>query len=106
MAELYEILVRFVNARTSSVRVNLVSPLNTFRRRWTVNLYVRSCFKTHDDGTRLSRTEPEIAFFNLRIQEYTGLYTTLGRSQNRASSLLVKPYGQPTLSLSTLNCLP
>jgi len=37
--------------------LSFVSSLKTFRRRWTVNLYRRSCFKTNNDETRFSGTE-------------------------------------------------
>ena len=35
----------------------MYSSSNTFRRRWTLNLYWRSCFKTNDDEPRFSQTE-------------------------------------------------
>ena len=37
--------------------LSFVSSLKTFRRRWTVNLYWRSCFKTNNDETGFSGTE-------------------------------------------------
>ena len=37
--------------------LSFVSSLKTFRRRWTVNLYCRSCFKTNNDESRFSGTE-------------------------------------------------
>ena len=41
--------------------LSFVSPLKTFRRRWTVNLYWRSSFKTNNDDTRFSGTELDLA---------------------------------------------
>ena len=42
---------------SSSVQVKLGSSLNIFRRRWTVNLCCRYCFKTKNEETRFSWTE-------------------------------------------------
>jgi len=44
---------------SSYVRVKLGSSLYTFRRRWAVDLYWRSFFKTDDDEPRFSWTELE-----------------------------------------------
>ena len=46
-----------VCGQPSSVRVELVSPLHTFRRRWTVDLYQRSCLESYDDEARFGQTE-------------------------------------------------
>ena len=46
--------------------LSFVASLKTLRRRWTVNLYWRSCFKTNNDETRFSGTELGVDMLGLR----------------------------------------
>ena len=52
---------------SGSIRVKLGTSQNTFRRRWTLNLYWMSCSKTYNDVPRSARIELGYGLVNLAL---------------------------------------
>jgi len=70
----------------SSLRVTLVSSINTSRHRWTVDVYWRSCFKTNIDeiaGVYEQLPAPDVCRGLERVEQASPRLRRPGKTVNK-----------------------